>query len=88
MNVSYRKRFLKDLDKIPGPAKDRVQDIVFEQIPQATGLQDIESLKKIQGFSGYYRLRVSDYRIGMFIQKDDIVFCRVLHRKDIYRYFP
>ncbi|MCF8025966.1 MAG: hypothetical protein K9K82_10845 [Desulfobacteraceae bacterium] len=53
MNVSYRKRFLKDLDKIPGPAKDRVQDIVFEQIPPATGLQDIESLKKIQGFSGW-----------------------------------
>jgi len=88
MNVSYRKRFLKDLNKIPGPAKDRIQETVFEQIPQAASLQDIEGLKKIQGFSGYYRLRVSDYRIGMFIQKDVIVFCRVLHRQDIYKYFP
>jgi len=88
MNVSFRKKFLKDLNKIPGPVKERVQDTVFEKIPRATNWQDIEGLKKIQGFSDYYRLRISDYRIGMLIQKDEIVFCRVLHRKDIYRYFP
>ena len=88
MNVSYKKRFLKDLNKIPDQVKQRIQEVVFEQIPQAEDLQSIDGLKKIQGFSKYYRLRISDYRIGLLIEKEKIVFCRVLHRKDIYRYFP
>ena len=88
MNVSYKKRFLKDLSKIPDQVKKRIQEVVFEQIPQAEDLQSIDGLKKIQGFSNYYRLRISDYRIGLLIEKEKIVFCRVLHRKDVYRYFP
>ena len=56
MNVSYKKRFLKDLNKIPDQVKQRIQEVVFEQIPQAKDLQSIDELKKIQVFSGYYRL--------------------------------
>ena len=88
MNVSYNKRFLKDLSNIQGEIKHRIQDIVFEQIPQARKIQEIDGLKKIKGFSGYYRLRLSDYRIGIRVEREKVVFCRVLHRKDIYRYFP
>jgi hypothetical protein len=47
MNVSDRKKILKDLNKISRPAKYRIQENIFEQISQATGLQDIIGLKKI-----------------------------------------
>ncbi len=36
----------------------------------------------------YYRIRVGDYRIGVEVVGDEILFVRILHRKDIYRYFP
>lgn len=46
-------------------------------------------MKKLSGGSGdYYRLRVGDYRIGLEIEGEIIVFVRCLHRRDIYRYFP
>jgi len=88
MNVSYKKRFLKDLSNIPNEIKHRILDIAFERIPQAENLREIDGLKKIKGFSGYYRLRISDYRIGILVESEKVVFCRVLHRKDIYKYFP
>ncbi|MGA1264796.1 MAG: type II toxin-antitoxin system RelE family toxin, partial [Prochlorothrix sp.] len=52
------------------------------------------NLLKLKGYDTYYRIRVGDYRIGLEVlhQSDsgnlEIVFVRVLHRKEIYRYFP
>ncbi len=41
-----------------------------------------------KGESSYYRIRFGDYRIGIKIEDDLVIFIRALHRKDIYRYFP
>ncbi len=88
MNVAYKRRFLKELNKVPDPIKQKVQVLVFDQIPHAEEIRNIAGLKKIKGFPNYYRLRIGEYRIGLFVDKDRIVFCRILHRKDIYKYFP
>jgi mRNA interferase RelE/StbE len=48
----------------------------------------ITNLKKLKGKSGYYRIRFGNYRIGIRIEDDLVIFIRALHRKDIYRYFP
>jgi mRNA interferase RelE/StbE len=48
----------------------------------------VPNLKKMSGASGYYRLRVGDYRIGLFVDGEEVEFVRVLHRKDVYRHFP
>ena len=50
--------------------------------------QTIVNLKKLKGDDNAYRLRVGDYRIGFYFDGDTVTFARVLHRKDIYRYFP
>ncbi|MFP4671712.1 MAG: type II toxin-antitoxin system RelE family toxin [Desulfohalobiaceae bacterium] len=88
MNVGYKKRFLRDLEKLPESVKQRVQEIAFVELPGVDDVQQISGLKKLKGFNVYYRLRYSDYRLGISIVEDKIVFHRVLHRKDIYRYFP
>ncbi|HAO10876.1 MAG TPA: plasmid stabilization protein, partial [Planktothrix sp. UBA8407] len=44
--------------------------------------------KKLKGDDNAYRLRVGDYRIGFYFDGETVTFARVLHRKDIYRYFP
>ncbi|MCF8104324.1 MAG: hypothetical protein K9K64_02465, partial [Desulfohalobiaceae bacterium] len=88
------KNFFRGLQKkcsnsnCTGPVKQRVQEIVFVDLPEADDIQQISGLKKLKGYNAYYRLRYSDYRLGISIVEDKWVFNRVLHRKDIYRYFP
>jgi mRNA interferase RelE/StbE len=55
---------------------------------QAQDLREIEDLKKLSYRDRYYRIRIGDYRIGLTLEDDIIVFVRFLHRKDLYRYFP
>lgn len=50
--------------------------------------EEIPHLTKLEGYDSYYRLRVGDYRIGIKTENDVVIFMRVLHRKEIYRYFP
>jgi mRNA interferase RelE/StbE len=45
-------------------------------------------LKKLKTGMAYYRLRIGDYRLGMVIEGDGVKFVRLLHRSEIYRYFP
>lgn len=88
MKVRYKKSFLRDLEKLPGSIKERVQEIAFVELPEIDDIQQISSLKKLKGYNAYYRLRYSDYRLGISVVDEKIIFHRVLHRKDIYRYFP
>ncbi len=88
MKTAYKKRFLKDADNLPDQIKKDILDFAFKQIPEIENVQDINNLKKLSGFKNFYRIRYSDYRIGIVLQKDKIVFIRVLHRKDIYKFFP
>ena len=47
------------------------------------------NIKKLKCSNTAYRIRVGNYRIGLFIiTNDTIQFSRVLHRREIYRHFP
>ena len=87
MTVFIDKSFEKDTRKI----KDEVllQNIAYciENVMAATSLQQIASLKKLKGFKFHYRIRVGDYRVGIFT-KMILYFERFIHRKDIYKFFP
>lgn len=88
MKVRFRASFSKDLRNITDKILlGRVKEII-ECIEKAQSLQDIANLKKLKGGSIYYRIRVGEYRIGLTIESDTVVFVRCLHRKEIYRYFP
>ena len=88
MEVSFKKRFLKDLDKIPSSHVDGIKKVVFEDIPNATSLADIPNVVHISGTENFYRIRKGDYRIGFEVKESKILFYRVLHRREIYRKFP
>lgn len=60
----------------------------IEEVEAAAGLEDLSSVKKLGGGDNYYRIRVGDYRIGLALEDETIVFVRCLHRREIYRYFP
>ena len=53
-------------------------------------LSQIPNLKKLKGQKNkiYYRSRIGNYRVGLIIKQDIVVFVRFLNRREIYRYFP
>ena len=88
MIVRFKKIFLKDLNKIPHEIRTQIQQIIFVDIPGTNNFVDIKRIKKIKGHKIFYRLKIGSYRIGFEYDKNALVFFRVLHRKDIYKYFP
>ncbi len=88
MNVLYEKSFLKDLKKRKDKSlKKRIEEVIHD-IKKAKNRSELTSLEKLQGHKTAYKIRVGDYRIGIFIENDTIIFSRMLHRKEIYREFP
>ncbi|CAN5560115.1 type II toxin-antitoxin system RelE/ParE family toxin [soil metagenome] len=88
MNTSFLSQFEKDIEKIRMQSvKDDIANAI-EQVEAADGLPAIVNLKKLKGFKTAYRIRIGDYRIGMFINGDTVEFARVVHRRDIYKFFP
>jgi len=89
MKAEFLKSFAKDLkryshDKI---ILDNAQKIIIE-VESARDISQIGNLKKLKGAGSYYRIRTGDYRIGLIIENNTVVFARLLHRGEIYRYFP
>lgn len=89
MKTEYLPSFIKDLKKLKKiPVYHEIKLLVFKTIPNYSYITEINNLTKIKGYKYAYRLRIGNYRIGIFIKDETIVFSRVLHRKEIYRYFP
>ena len=88
MKVKFESRFAKDLKKIKDQkVLSRLKKIIID-CKTIANLSEIKNVKKLQSYETFYRIRLGDYRIGIEIQKDTIIFTRFLHRKDIYKFFP
>ena len=88
MRIVYRKRFLKELSKIPTETRLRIEQLVFKERLEANSIFELGKVEKMKGFPSYYKIRFGSYRIGLRIKDDTVILERALHRKDIYRYFP
>ncbi len=88
MKVEFKSSFEKDIRKIKGrKLKQQVLDTIVK-VKNTQNLQELSEIKKLGGADNYYRLRLGDYRFGLIVEGDTVLFVRFLHRKDIYRYFP
>jgi len=88
VKVGYRKSFSQDLRKIRDDALLQRIRRVIEDVKTAETMLDIAHLSKMSGTSGFYRIRVGSYRLGVAIVGDEIEFVRCLDRRDVYRHFP
>jgi len=88
VKILFEESFEKDLLKINNRRIKRKLIQIIEEIKQAKNQQKIRNLKKLQGYKTYYRIRIGDYRIGIEIVNNKVIFTRILNRKDIYKYFP
>jgi mRNA interferase RelE/StbE len=88
LKVAFNESFLKDLKAVKDkPVLTKVKAAI-EAAEQADTLDQITNLKKMRGSREYFRIRIGDFRLGIKLEGDTLVFIRFLNRKDIYRYFP
>ena len=88
MKALFRESFWRDVKKIKDKkTRTRISDLVAAA-EAAADLSEIKNVTKMEGTANAYRIRVGDFRVGFFLEKDAIEFVRCLARKDIYRYFP
>jgi mRNA-degrading endonuclease RelE of RelBE toxin-antitoxin system len=89
MEVNYLPSFVRDLKALKrSPIYPKLKQLTFQDIPSYEAIEQIAHLKKLRGEDNAYRIRVGDYRIGLFIEAETITFARVKHRREIYRSFP
>jgi mRNA interferase RelE/StbE len=88
MDVIVTKQFEKDADKeLDKTLQLQLADII-EQIRGARTLQQVPNIKKLTGYKTAYRIKLYSYRIGFLYESNKVKLSRVMHRKEIYRYFP
>ena len=88
MEVRYNKKFLRELANLPEPTREKAENFVFHQIKSWSTLKEIPKIKKLSGYKYYYSIRLGQYRAGVRIENNILIFERIMHRKDIYKYFP
>lgn len=90
MKIAFKNTFLKALNKLKDAS---LKENIFEAISvaeEAETLDVIPNLKKLKGYTVYFRMRIGDYRIGLKWEDDEqaLYFVTFDHRKDIYKKFP
>ena len=88
MNTAYRKRFLKELSKLPSEYRIKIENFIFNELPEAETISELGKLERMKGYPGYYKVRFGSYRVGLKFENDTLILERVLHRKEIYKFFP
>lgn len=87
--VKHKKRFYKELAKIPLPTRKEIEEIAFGEEIKENPFQ-LRRIVKLTGYRNYCKISFGEYRVGLKIDKksNTVEFRRALHRKDIYRKFP
>lgn len=91
MKIILRKTFLKDIQKVSEPQKSQVKLFLEELYASPSISESSHSIMKLKGEKkkgDFFRIRFGEYRLGYEKKEDGIIIYRILHRKEIYRYFP
>ena len=88
LQVRYKKKFLKDLLDLPSGQRQEIEDFVFNFLPAIQSIAEANKFEKMTGYTNCVKARFGDYRIGAYYHKNVLELTRVLHRREIYRYFP
>jgi mRNA interferase RelE/StbE len=88
MQVVFLGKFSRDLDDLTdADLKSSVQEVI-QTLEQAPALSQVPGVKKMSGFKNAFRIRVRDYRIGIYYENGIVELARFLHRSKIYNVWP
>jgi mRNA interferase RelE/StbE len=78
VKVAFRESFSKNLAGIKDRSLLSRLKATIEAIEKAGSLDQINGLKKMKGGGNYFRPRIWDFRVGMTVEGDKIVFVRFI----------
>ncbi len=88
MTIEIRKKFLKELSKLPTDYSESIEKFVFEELQTYKSLSEVGKVEKMTGYKNYFKVRFGNYRVGLKKENDTVIVEIVKHRKEIYKYFP
>ena len=88
MEIEFLDKFSRDLDRVNDVSAKKAVGKIITMIQNANSLHELPNIKKLSGFKSAFRIRIGNYRIGIFIAGNVVQFARIVHRKDIYKVFP
>jgi mRNA-degrading endonuclease RelE of RelBE toxin-antitoxin system len=88
MEVIYLKSLEKDLKRIKDRKLLTSLATIFIDLEKAESLIEVSGIKKLSGHSDAYRIRLGDYRLGIYYSEDTFTIARFKKREDIYKLFP
>ena len=87
MNVIILERFDKEEEKLKNKALSKQIENVIRNLFAIENIHDIPSIKRLKGTTAYH-IRMGDYRLGVTIENNTVIFHSVGHRKKFYDSFP
>ena len=88
MEIFLSRNFQKEVRALSAPFRVRVLAII-DRVTEAETLADVPNIKAMEGATNYFRIRLGDYRIGIYRRADNVIeFQRVGARGDFYNRFP
>ncbi|MES2701370.1 MAG: type II toxin-antitoxin system RelE/ParE family toxin [Bacteroidota bacterium] len=88
MNVTFSNQFQKQIKKLKNKELASHVEQAILSVMDAPSISYIRNIKKLKGHTNAYRIKLGDYRLGLYIFDDLVEFICFLHRKDVYKYFP
>jgi mRNA-degrading endonuclease RelE of RelBE toxin-antitoxin system len=88
MKVDYSKAFKKDISKLRNQSLKQKLKKVILRLENEESLRTIPYCIKVQNHSTAYRIRIGDYRLGVYYKNNKIQIARFANRNDIYKLFP
>ncbi len=88
MEIYLTRTFQKEVRALSPPLRVRILTII-DRVTEAETLANVPNLTTMEGVQNYYRIRMGDYRIGIFRRADNVIeFQRVGTRGNFYNRFP
>lgn len=56
MEIGYRKKFLKELSKLPVEYAKTIKEFIFDDLPNYSSLSDIGKVEKMTGYKNYFKI--------------------------------
>ena len=88
MKTKLKKKFLKQLANLPKDVRERIEVFVFEDLLHFASIAESGKIEKMHGYNNYFKIRFGSYRVGLKLENDALIVQIVMHRKEIYRFFP
>ncbi len=88
MNIIYSRLALKDVKKVKDEKLKLALLELINDLKKAENLLDVNGIKKMSGHLDTYRIRIGDYRLGIYCSNNEVIIARFVKRNDIYKLFP